>query len=1299
MRRTRAPQGKTQVVPQGRLAISQPRDPLEREADRVADQVMQSFAFGDANPVSSIAPSASATAQVFRKATSAPPLRASSPNQTSGQAMSPEVRAPLERAFATDLSPVRIHTDANAQSAASELKARAFTIGPNIAFAQGEFQPESNEGRRLLAHELTHVIQQGQVAQPGSLASGETAPNVSRAPKRAIQRLGEEYLDDPVVPEGYTFVPDPDHAIVPDDTGVDTELVTDIRGLQPTFDYHFHNDEPGLFFVPGTLDRRAIAIGLFNDETLFRDFDFVGVPGGMDTERALRVRYPQTLLPEIHIALISAMDSAVITDANWVVSAVTPYWISDSAEWAMVERIIRWSQFSYLRDASGTNYFDVFLRRLQDVELRETHLITSDTVRTTLNWVLHEVGWKYEQVVKAIALRSEAFTSNYRVTDRGPELQVGDVIGRFYWGSGSGTQLRVMGTLVNESTLERAEIATRSHSHPMMKVVVPGTDGNYYGYIVATPLLDPLVPDPLSDQGGHFYWYYPGTIFIRPGTYETEFDDSEEPNAYRRTLLSQLMTVARSDPQTARPQPGTLLGLDYGMLAQATMTERAEIFDLVLASPGDRGYELLTRVLISTPDSEFPAFERVLSSRGSLQRILNGGSSSKILLGRVFTQKTLAAVPVGVDALMNMPTITLGKTSAWRHGADVRLRTVSSETIAEEDWDPTWGPRVGREPALPGESGGTVQRQVMEFRPISQERGWFPETRNGEWGSASLPTQLIRVQQPGPEGELRIVTAFEAGCIASVSDWAAVFETLSTVTIAYAAAFSGASLLRSFGPTVGTGIAAGGWRGGLAAAAEHAGTQGGRTALRRFAGEAILLSSLVAVDHYREDLQKTEEGRAFLALYNVALTMLVARDLSRLVNSGMVAELALRGRAALASLPRAAANRLRQTVQNFEALQLASRLRRQAQTAAVTAGGPATSATVGDAGFLTYYRQAQAQVAAEHLTTALGRSGAATTTADRVMGTLQRLRADSTELAHAQRDIARKATELLESSAAEANTFLVDIEATLAAAGPRRMYIGGFLQASTRLRAPATYLAEIRTLLARPGLNQEAITVLSGKAGRGSLDLAWLNRTTLTDADLQFLAVDSNTPWRLFQRAAEHGVTNGQINWGLRILSRGRVRGDAAEMLGPAALEAQVPGASITARQVRLENAAGLATEADFTFTLGRIRHAMEVKGWSVRVWERAIAAALARNAGTMTTTQATTVQKFDHLLRQLTVIRDTTRAAPYLAMTDGVSVANRVHLETLLRRAGLADVEIVTLSESQILATGRRLRGAMGVH
>ncbi|HXH95281.1 MAG TPA: DUF4157 domain-containing protein, partial [Thermoanaerobaculia bacterium] len=107
---------------QTKLRAGSPGDPLEREADRVADEVVGN-----------------------------------------------DPAADMARIFGRDFSSVRMHTGESDAERARSLGARAFTLGNDIVFGRGEYQPGTKEGQRLIAHELTHVVQQSR----GSASAGE----------------------------------------------------------------------------------------------------------------------------------------------------------------------------------------------------------------------------------------------------------------------------------------------------------------------------------------------------------------------------------------------------------------------------------------------------------------------------------------------------------------------------------------------------------------------------------------------------------------------------------------------------------------------------------------------------------------------------------------------------------------------------------------------------------------------------------------------------------------------------------------------------------------------------------------------------------------------------------------------------------------------------------------------------------------------------------------------------------------------------------------------------------------------
>ncbi len=84
-----------------------------------------------------------------------------SSSKMGGRELPQQVKQEMETGFGADFSGVRIHTGGSSEQLNNQVAARAFTVGNNIYFNRGQYQPQSTQGRKLLAHELTHTIQQG----------------------------------------------------------------------------------------------------------------------------------------------------------------------------------------------------------------------------------------------------------------------------------------------------------------------------------------------------------------------------------------------------------------------------------------------------------------------------------------------------------------------------------------------------------------------------------------------------------------------------------------------------------------------------------------------------------------------------------------------------------------------------------------------------------------------------------------------------------------------------------------------------------------------------------------------------------------------------------------------------------------------------------------------------------------------------------------------------------------------------------------------------------------------------------
>ena len=89
-----------------------------------------------------------------------------------GAPLDSATRSTMESAFGTSFDDVRVHTDAQASRSAESVGANAYTVGSDVVFRSGQYNPSSADGQKTLAHELTHVVQQSQGPVDGSDAPG-----------------------------------------------------------------------------------------------------------------------------------------------------------------------------------------------------------------------------------------------------------------------------------------------------------------------------------------------------------------------------------------------------------------------------------------------------------------------------------------------------------------------------------------------------------------------------------------------------------------------------------------------------------------------------------------------------------------------------------------------------------------------------------------------------------------------------------------------------------------------------------------------------------------------------------------------------------------------------------------------------------------------------------------------------------------------------------------------------------------------------------------------------------------------
>jgi Domain of unknown function (DUF4157) len=146
---------------QRKLTIGSSHDPLEQEADRIADQVMatQSRSRVSDTPLHIQRFTGQASGQMDTAPASVDRVLASS-----GRPLEPALQQDMQQRFGHDFSRVRVHSGSTAEQSARDVNAKAYTVGHDIVFGAGRFAPTTHEGRHLIAHELIHTVQQNQTS-------------------------------------------------------------------------------------------------------------------------------------------------------------------------------------------------------------------------------------------------------------------------------------------------------------------------------------------------------------------------------------------------------------------------------------------------------------------------------------------------------------------------------------------------------------------------------------------------------------------------------------------------------------------------------------------------------------------------------------------------------------------------------------------------------------------------------------------------------------------------------------------------------------------------------------------------------------------------------------------------------------------------------------------------------------------------------------------------------------------------------------------------------------------------------
>jgi hypothetical protein len=1255
-----------------------------------------------------------------------------------GSELPEDVRRPYEVAFGQGLSGVRVHSDGPAAEASHALGARAFTTGSNIYFRDGQFAPHTSEGRALLAHELAHAAQAGTpsaaVGPPrrtsdrsdsAEVAARDAADRFARdeAPAPGALRPGLSsdvaYREDDV-PESMTATPDPDKPVVDKPPSDDDDAVPE-PPKNRDFPFVPAAVDPALLLVPDDASRADVAARLFISDRLVTYFDLEQVGG----QRGARARYPGLLRPEALSAIQTALEAALTEDTKTIVAILCQRRIDANDELRMLQLVAKWSKRSNIKDASGTQYFSRFLGELESHTLTRTVLF-HDTRKNALQWLyveLEENAGALGALVSANSGRAVPEGMEPAAPGLSPEVDEYGLPTQFTVGyyREQWPKMRMALTtpdpklssiytttkMVVDDDPKKAETALRNSATRGPRVLVPGKDKKYYGYSVYFPYFEEGYHPPAAEDEKptlQDYWFVqPGTVFIKGGEYQPELRPAEIES--ERQQYGDIFKQAADKATSEDPTPA--LGLDFNVLASASLDQRIDLLKKVVATPNaaeTKVPDLIARIVYATPAREFPLLERRMATEGITDKLLkmNVGTNVLALIGRVFTVKALASMPLGTGLGGPLETFTVGKDEqGFFHYATAGSETVDSKTTGKSADDPTKAPGVGSEPPIEGQAEGPFKRTAIVFYSAKVKLSF--ENQPSVKSRPFLPFELVQVNVIGPKPRTMIVTATEAAGILDIGKVDLYDIAVKPMIQVYSIAFAASGVLRVFGPALAEGLLAGGLRGAVAGLGEVAATRVGTAALF----DAAVLGSLAVVEGYRSELQATEAGRNFLAAYDTAMTILVARDLYQVATSGILGKLYAAGTEAWAGASAAARAAIARSTDTAEAIVLAvKRTEFVPAQAGLEAGTGARVLVPKDpTTFTANLRVARGEVAGRRLVSSLKTGGQSTAAAESVMeklgkvasreapanatkAELEVLEAQQKAAAHAQLKIAERAAAM---PAEQAEAFLQKVQDTLAKRPNSAAQLTDFLTAATKANDPAAYLAQVDKLLAREKVTGETLRVLGAKARGGTLDLEWLNNTSITDKMLDSIGRDPRTPWNALKIAATDPTNVRYLQW-----ARSSLRGIGAEVATEDALATILPGQKMTGYQVKMEGSV-IDYSVSAVDQAGKV-HGVEVKGWTTDTWREALKAYKARSAGaTLTEEQAKAVKKIDHMLGQLANAKSATGTPPYLVVTDGLTGPVSRDLNSMLAKEA-PGTTVKKINEAAIKSIASNLGQSLGI-
>ncbi len=1249
--------------------VSQPGDASEIQADAVANEFIQNKGSLTTNPASGNLPEISKSEANTASEPVDEVLGVVETELTKGQPLDENVKAELEEFTSVDLSGVKIHDDSGADSLNDLLGAYAFTYGQDIFFRAGEYDTESDEGKKLIAHEITHTIQN----------KASDNPEIKRD-EDPLENLYNTY-----------FEGEKDDFDISKDGLPSAIFISGVR--------------PDLLFVPFHFTYSDIAAYLFDNKDSmnfeFEDSEDSATHSKEYLYRTIRVKDYSKLSNASYSSVRKFMDEHIEFKKESIATNYNSY-----SSRTLSNMLLRYAQCSEIYNSIGESYLDV--------------LIGYWISKGILVKILDEMGiYEKGQVQKAFSLRSKKYGKlkelQYENADEfyfDPESKhhVGRnplVVGRLYYTdtvnflgieSSSLASYQIIGTFLIDSGPNRELVEINTRNEPgkvnVAKVVVPVNYDDstiYYGMFVNVGQQDYVFKEEdyydIAPKG-KFYWYYPGTTLLPPDSFR---DDTSAGSAEGIRLKRSLLSIGLE--RAKRGDYERLFALDYDVL-ELLKTEDSFTAYLDYDDPAymyddrtdyqreEANVELLTtavsygilggmssavsgkaagflaRVISLIPDSKASILVEKLKQNNLYQSLIaishnisSDGVPNALALGRVLTQKFWIGQTLNDTKYDDKVQFKLGKDK------ESKYFFVKLEYAPMPD-----------NPAIQG----------MVFKQIHDQS--FSSQKEVNRNSTPIsPFTILLVETVNEDGStnVQLMSAIELAFIAQVITenleneqlLGEIFTVIDIVLIV-------ASLVM---PVIGF------WRVIGSFGLHYLIRYGARAALRVMIQRMLLKTGIKIVSRlflefllagiaiYRDEIEKLDGGKEFMAFYDVFMISLVAYDMRKFFASGVLAPMLLKGRQVLNSLQgvnNVLAGKMTNLLNHLEAWAAARtrwasmHMATSPELVAKLDNGTVSLSREHQMSFDAIYLEERARITQNSVLSALGKSASEMPDLVRVIENLKKIEA-KTEIT--QKVIRKSYAQLERLKGADLTDYVSGLDKLLlnSTRGIEHklpfMLIAASDKASVLTFGRANFLNMANKFLDLPPgyYHIDSMHMLADKMGNGSLPkevCEWMHFKFMGAKDdmqqiYSFMLKDNNTSWIEF-RALSIKAATGDKNSIKRLNSKFRAVVGEFLVGENKFLTLNNKKYNITGRQVKTTGGSELdflgeeIDESDGLFTEilddQNVTRLFEVKAWTPSYWEKAIQKYNTTKDGPIV-----------RLLKQLNDAHIDSKSNPILVLTD----------------------------------------------